>query len=572
MLCDGAIDCPDGEDEETCDDVTCPGLLHCREDNLCVHPVDICDGVVHCLLSWDDEKLCNTNQCPESCICRGAATYCHTLMPAAINVSINTTAFVAKSVIVKYSFNLRHCQKLMHLAIQNSSFYKKSIFKHMFAKLAHLQYLSLFNNKIVYIEERAFADMYKVKFIDLQGNYFKVISTSMLTGFQLIKHLDLSYLFIQELQTGSFDSFTPCLYLNISNNILSVLHEDMFRGLIKLTILDLRYNLISAISQLLLLSMNYVRVYMDYPFQCCHSTASQLCITRETNPLLRSPCVNIVDLYVIRVINTCCSAFALPTLAVILYVVYNSKKAHTVSFLQQQQLLSNSIPAVYTLFLSSLSVFYHGEFAYLNTSWLSSFWCKSLRFIITLSFIQSRLITCLFVINQLLSTRFLFKTRHFSKRHIYLMVSAAWLISILFSSIQNSITSKNIDIHCFPFALSSRDTTFHKVFIPTILFLLLLVISMEVYLYANILEFVEASHKAVRSSKSSNSSLATLKSNAIIVVATEVIIWLAMVIIPFYSYFDIYDRYLCVFISFYIQLSCLIPTGILGLRIVKSKL
>ena len=47
LLCDGSADCPDGEDEQSCDEISCVGLLRCRDDGICVHPVDICDGVIH---------------------------------------------------------------------------------------------------------------------------------------------------------------------------------------------------------------------------------------------------------------------------------------------------------------------------------------------------------------------------------------------------------------------------------------------------------------------------------------------------------------------------------------------
>ena len=59
MLCDGNPDCPDGENEESCNDFQCAGLLRCRGDDICVHLTDICDGIIHCLLSADDGDMCH---------------------------------------------------------------------------------------------------------------------------------------------------------------------------------------------------------------------------------------------------------------------------------------------------------------------------------------------------------------------------------------------------------------------------------------------------------------------------------------------------------------------------------
>ena len=61
--------------------------LGCQVDNICVHPVDICDGIVHCLQSGDDEALCNTSNCPNSCDCLGHAIQCHRVMPRAGQIS-----------------------------------------------------------------------------------------------------------------------------------------------------------------------------------------------------------------------------------------------------------------------------------------------------------------------------------------------------------------------------------------------------------------------------------------------------------------------------------------------------
>ena len=38
MVCDGVNDCPDSEDELFCDNLNTRGLLHCRGDDIYVHP------------------------------------------------------------------------------------------------------------------------------------------------------------------------------------------------------------------------------------------------------------------------------------------------------------------------------------------------------------------------------------------------------------------------------------------------------------------------------------------------------------------------------------------------------
>ena len=77
-MCDSVDDCPDGEDEDLCKESTlsCPNLLYCKEDDICIHEHQYCDGIVHCQLSRDDEFLCENEQCPSGCTCHGQTVFC----------------------------------------------------------------------------------------------------------------------------------------------------------------------------------------------------------------------------------------------------------------------------------------------------------------------------------------------------------------------------------------------------------------------------------------------------------------------------------------------------------------
>ncbi|KAL8594273.1 hypothetical protein ACOMHN_044217 [Nucella lapillus] len=68
--CNGFSDCTDGEDEQNCRGVTCPGLYQCQASTVCLHGDHLCDGWGQCP-QQDDELMCDMMTCPEGCLCEG---------------------------------------------------------------------------------------------------------------------------------------------------------------------------------------------------------------------------------------------------------------------------------------------------------------------------------------------------------------------------------------------------------------------------------------------------------------------------------------------------------------------
>ena len=68
-------DCPNRDDEASCESYTCSGFYRCRGSKVCLHPDHVCDGVLQCPQS-DDELLCERLTCPDVCQCQGLAFVC----------------------------------------------------------------------------------------------------------------------------------------------------------------------------------------------------------------------------------------------------------------------------------------------------------------------------------------------------------------------------------------------------------------------------------------------------------------------------------------------------------------
>jgi hypothetical protein len=119
MRCNGYNDCVNGEDEDGCVDVKCPGLYRCRESTVCLPPANVCDGWEQCP-KGDDELICDVGPCPEGCLCQGLAFVCHQPF------SSNGFPSFRYLVVLDVSFNISELPAtargyLIHLRVNNGS-------------------------------------------------------------------------------------------------------------------------------------------------------------------------------------------------------------------------------------------------------------------------------------------------------------------------------------------------------------------------------------------------------------------------------------------------------------------
>ena len=75
LRCNGVDDCPNREDEASCESYICSGFYRCRRSKVCLHTDNVCDGVFQCP-QYDDELLCEKLTCPDVCQCQGLAFVC----------------------------------------------------------------------------------------------------------------------------------------------------------------------------------------------------------------------------------------------------------------------------------------------------------------------------------------------------------------------------------------------------------------------------------------------------------------------------------------------------------------
>ena len=230
MICDGINDCPDSEDESFCGELVANGVLRCRQDNIYVAPYNICDGITHCIMSTDDEMLCENFICPSRCYCKGYAVMCNNI--SFFNISNQLTSSVTllyyiNSNIMIYLSKDFGSMKLLNLA--NSSFQNGIIPSNYFKHLTELRILLLTNTNITALENAPFVDLAKVQYYDILQNTIHKISKMSFIGLTEIRTLDIHNIKLKHIGPDSFYDLKKLVTLNVSYNKLKHLVSNAFR-------------------------------------------------------------------------------------------------------------------------------------------------------------------------------------------------------------------------------------------------------------------------------------------------------------------------------------------------------
>ena len=219
VRCNGVYDCPSHEDEEDCDQYTCPGYYRCRASNVCMHVTHVCDDWPLCP-QLDDELLCNQT-CPLQCTCHGLAFFC--LQEFAADEYPDLRFLDARGSGMNVD-QLGENRMLIHLSLGRCAVKRISNFT-----FHNLHSLDLSDNLLTEVSGYHLRHMPQLTALFLAGNPLSsAFTVASDTSFKLqnIRSLDLSFV---ELSLVIPDVFVvlPSLYtLNLSHSGVDLLQWD----------------------------------------------------------------------------------------------------------------------------------------------------------------------------------------------------------------------------------------------------------------------------------------------------------------------------------------------------------
>ena len=382
-ICNGVTDCIGGSDEEGCGPISCPGLFKCREGH-CLQQIQICDGVFDCPVSRDDERLCDSFSCPESCKCLGHMVTCsNSSLLSLPNVTRETRYFeVAMNRIESIHVSLLALEYLGHLNL--SSNFIKVIPNDVFIHLNNLLLLDLTNNKLISLKQYMFTGLSNLQHFFLSGNPIMSLGTHSFWGISSIKFLNLSNLMIEDIEMGAFSigNASSLSHLSLSNNMLSRVSPGIFEHMSRLRILDLTGNDIALMDLGTFDNLQLTELHTDEYKFCCYAPHVQTC-TPERDAY--SSCEDLMANSFLQVaIWILGLAAVLGNMLVISWRVVRDRK-RCYSFLVINLSIADFMMGIYLLIVASGDVFYRGNYALHAEAWKKSLTCKFAGVISTLS-------------------------------------------------------------------------------------------------------------------------------------------------------------------------------------------
>ena len=551
MLCDGKRDCPDGEDENSCVSLVCPGLLLCRFDRLCVHPTNICDGIVQCLFSRDDEKHCRSWECPAGCVCLAFMVQCFTL-PAPFHYNINI--LVLRYTDIPEHTTLSSMAGLVHVDLSSTIISNGHLNCYLLWKLEVLRTLKLRNCSITKIAQCAFEDLRNVVSLDLLLNHINALESNTLNNINMLTNLQLSNITLFHIKPYAFIGLPYVETLNLSFNMLTHLHESLFYGVSNLYVLDIRNNSIVLIGEHTFFHMSAnLQVTCDTSVMCCHIKETQVCMS-DTGAIHDGfRCGKIFGDRKFAQNNLYTSFMFL--IVIIVSVISQSRAVkHRIQIILSRHLaVVDALIILYIMSVSSMSLWYEHHAIFIANHWLNTTVCYTLAVMVVCGLFLSKVTTLCVSINHLSVTKYALRMIHVPVKRVMYVLGISWFFVVLTSWFLVQPTHAS----CYPLILSFKDSAFQILLKSVFAFVSLTITIAVVLIYKTIIQFVTSHSHQTRSTLNRKKIHRQLIQHAISVISVEITTDISLLAMSLHS------LVLSIRPNIYIIVTCLYINGII---------
>ncbi len=446
LVCNGRQDCPNGEDEVNCNRLSCPGLLLCRYDKICVHPYDVSGGHVKCRQSKDDKALVGFIPCPLLCQCLGHSILCsHQNMPKddmhvllREQKTVNVRSLIITNIPIKITYTIwerAYHVFLLHLEISNAGLNLKG--NRQFSKLVYLRTLNLSHNAITQIRRGLFTSLKNVQIIDLSANQINVINSTFFASNRLLQLLNLNQNALQILDFCSLKGLQSLVTLDVSSNSIFSLRKHMFchNTTPHLKHLDISQNPLQDISIDMLQPVAHMLEFLNStPISlCCFFPKVERCLPKLT--FFISSCQHLIFSQALRIFYWVAGAFLLVFIGVsISWVVYKHRVSQSVFYIITLANLSSGwFNGFYFLSTATVGYIFSGKYSFYHQLWKQHPVCVITNILSYTPFMMELLTSCLLAATRMRVILFPFKANRISVLHTVIACASFLLLFVAVS-------------------------------------------------------------------------------------------------------------------------------------------
>ncbi len=213
LVCDGAFDCPLGEDEISSNSMACspssacPNMFKCEDTHKCIPLSVVCDTVADCPFG-DDEEFCDFKEtsCPGNCNCLLYAIFC------------STTLFKSEQKLIPFISTTFHLNGDLISISQIHQF-------------PSVLFLSAINSKFSSLCAQQFKLPQNVSFADFSLNLVASLTCGCVSNHSKIRALSIKQNKIRLVSSSSFKNLPEFHFLSLAENPLTTVAEHIFSDL-----------------------------------------------------------------------------------------------------------------------------------------------------------------------------------------------------------------------------------------------------------------------------------------------------------------------------------------------------